>query len=152
HPLLDGVYVLARLGEDVRVLGRGEDAVEGRLEEAPAGAQQSPCRLWGRNRHLIGGDPHHGAILPVQCDVVQVCVPGRRRQKLPEPTEGGQEGAWILTQRRGVPSIQGPEHQATDQEDGPMFGDEGESRSYEAVGTRSSRVKLDHTHSRYGVL
>jgi len=43
--LLRGMHVLSRLGEDIRVLGRGEYAVEGRLEEALSSTQQCPRRL-----------------------------------------------------------------------------------------------------------
>lgn len=84
HLLLHGVDVLANLGEDIRVLRRGEDRVEVRLVEALARGEDVAGDRRGRERELVRGNANDRSILAVQFDVVQMRAFRGRGLELPE--------------------------------------------------------------------
>lgn len=65
HLLLHSVDLLTYLSEDVRVLGRREDAVKVRLVEPLAGREHVPGDLGRGEGDLVGPDADHGAVFPV---------------------------------------------------------------------------------------
>ncbi len=96
YALLLCVHVLADLGEDVGILRRREYAIEVGLEEPLSRAEEVPRGLRGRQRDFIRGNPHDGAVLSVEIDVMPVGVARRRRSDFPEPRERGYERARVL--------------------------------------------------------
>lgn len=64
------MHGFARLGEDVRVLGRGEDGVKVGFVEALAGGEDLAGGVGGGEGEFVRGDADDGAEVFVQVDVV----------------------------------------------------------------------------------
>lgn len=145
HLLLHRVHLLAHLGEDVRVLGRREHAVEVGLVEPLPGREDVPGDVGRGERDLIGSDADHGPVCPVEVDVVPVRVLGDDRSDLPQACAGREEGAGDGAQGGGIAPEEHPPNEEKGDENGPVGADDRDGE-VEDDADRGDGALLGHYH------